>query len=268
MLPNSPVDNKIFTEREKQIIIFRLKDNLTGIETKVFKWSQVKEVFFDPKTYFFFLISFFGNIPNGGLSNFGTLIIQGFGFSTLVTTLMQIPNGAVISGSILLAVFLNNRFKNRRVLFAVLFIIPNIVGAFGLYFIHDSHRIGRLICYYLTGPYNAAFVLLLSVTTANTAGHTKKVMTNAILFMGVCVGNIAGPFFYKTDQAPKYPLGMGSLIFSNISEAVLIAVLGLHLYRQNKKRDRDYPAQELDHDGTGAFLDLTDIQNKNFRYIY
>jgi hypothetical protein len=31
-----------------------------------------------------------GNIPNGGISNFGTLIIKGFGFSTLVTTLMQV----------------------------------------------------------------------------------------------------------------------------------------------------------------------------------
>lgn len=30
------------------------------------------------------------NVPNGGISNFGTIIIQGFGFSTLVTTLMQV----------------------------------------------------------------------------------------------------------------------------------------------------------------------------------
>ena len=32
--------------------------------------------------------------------------------------------------------------------------------------------------YYLTGPYNAAFVMVLSMSTANTAGHTKKVVTN------------------------------------------------------------------------------------------
>lgn len=31
-----------------------------------------------------------GNIPNGGISNFGTIIIKGFGYSTLVTTLMQV----------------------------------------------------------------------------------------------------------------------------------------------------------------------------------
>lgn len=31
-----------------------------------------------------------GNVPNGGISNFGTIIIEGFGFSTLVTTLMMV----------------------------------------------------------------------------------------------------------------------------------------------------------------------------------
>jgi hypothetical protein len=31
-------------------------------------------------------------------------------------------------------------------------------------------------------------------------GHTKKVVTNAVLFLGYCTGNIAGPFFYKTNQ--------------------------------------------------------------------
>ncbi|KAI4843995.1 hypothetical protein E4T44_06446 [Aureobasidium sp. EXF-8845] len=40
------------------------------------------------KTYLFFLLG-----VNGGISNFGTIIIKGFGFSTLVTTLMQVPYG-------------------------------------------------------------------------------------------------------------------------------------------------------------------------------
>jgi len=61
-----------------------------------------------------------------------------------------------------------------------------------LAYLDASHKAGRLIGYYLTGPYNAAFVMILSMSTANTAGHTKKVVTNAILFLGYCTGNIAG----------------------------------------------------------------------------
>jgi hypothetical protein len=38
-------------------------------------------------------------------------------------------------------------------------------------------------------------------TNTGISGHTKKVVTNAVLFLGYCTGNIAGPFFYKTDQS-------------------------------------------------------------------
>jgi hypothetical protein len=61
------------------------------VDEQHFKWYQVREVFTDVKTYLFFFLGCVCNIPNGGISNFGTIIIQGFGFSTLVTTLMQIP---------------------------------------------------------------------------------------------------------------------------------------------------------------------------------
>lgn len=64
---------------------------------------------------------------------------------------------------------------NRRCVFVLLFLIPNIAGAFGLRFVPETEKVGRLICYYLTGPYNAAFVLVLSMQVANTAGmHTLR----------------------------------------------------------------------------------------------
>ena len=65
-------------------------------------------------------------------------------------------------------------------------LMPNLAGAFGLRFVPTDQHVARLICYYLTGPYNAGFVLILSLSTANIAGHTKKVVTNAVLFLGYC----------------------------------------------------------------------------------
>ncbi|RAL59005.1 hypothetical protein DID88_009034 [Monilinia fructigena] len=183
-LPDSPVIAKVLSIDEKRMAVERLRGNQTGVENKTFKWVQVKEWAMDYKTCMFFLIGMVSNVPNGGISNFGTLIIKGFGYSTLVTTLMQIPYGAIIAISILACVFLNDRLPpNNRSLMIVLFMLPNIAGAFGLQFLPPNHQVPRLIMYYLTGPYNASFVLLLSVLTANTAGHTKKLLTNATLFI-------------------------------------------------------------------------------------
>jgi cyanate permease len=83
---------------------------------------------------------------------------------------MQIPYGVLIAASILACVYLNDRFENRRCVFVLIFLIPNLAGSFGLRFVPVQYTIGRLICYYLTGPYNAAFVLILSMQIANTAG--------------------------------------------------------------------------------------------------
>ncbi|KAJ8119203.1 hypothetical protein ONZ43_g3804 [Nemania bipapillata] len=189
-LPDSPVTAKGLSRAEKRMAVQRLRENQTGIENKHLKAYQVKEAFLDIKLYLFFILGLVSNVPNGGISNFGTLIIQGFGFSQLGTTLLQIPYGVLIAISILTCVYLNDRFINRRCMFILIFLIPNIAGAFGLHYISTDQKAGRLIAYYLTGPYNAAFVMILSLQTANTAGHTKKVVTNAVLFLGYCTGNV------------------------------------------------------------------------------
>lgn len=90
MLPDSPVTAKFLTPKQRRMAIERLRENQTGVENKHLKWYQVREAFADFKLYMFFLIAVVANIPNGGISNFGTIIIKGFGFSTLVTTLMQV----------------------------------------------------------------------------------------------------------------------------------------------------------------------------------
>jgi hypothetical protein len=190
---------------------------------------------------------------------------------------MQIPYGAFIAIMILTAVFVNDRLpQGNRCIVAIVFLLPNLAGSFGLHYVSESHRIGRLICYYLTGSYNASFVIILSILTGNIAGHTKKVVTNAMIFLGVCVGNIAGPFFYKSEQAPGYSMGIWSMIVANLVEIALIIVLGFALAWENRRRDRvqgvvsgsetDYERQ-LELDRT-AFSDLTDKENLNFRYLY
>ncbi|KKK26697.1 putative MFS allantoate transporter [Aspergillus rambellii] len=175
-LPDSPVTAPGLTPRERRIAVERIRENQTGVENKHLKPHQILEAFMDYKVYFFFVLGCVCTVPaqypNGGISNFGTIIIKGFGFSTLVTTLMQVPYGILIAISILACVFLNDRYENRRCVFVILFLIPNLAGAFGLRFVPAHHTVARLICYYLTGPYNAAFVLILSMQIANTAGNS------------------------------------------------------------------------------------------------
>ena len=73
-------------------------------------------------------------------------------------------------------------------------------------------------------------------TTANVAGHTKKIITSAFLFLGYSTGNIAGPFFYKTAQSPVYTLGIWSMIVAQLIELVIVGLLREMLRRDNEER--------------------------------
>ncbi len=45
--------------------------------------------------------------------------------------------------------------------------------------------------------------LSLSLIATNFKGATKKMTVTAVLFVGYCIGNIAGPQFLKSTEAPK-----------------------------------------------------------------
>jgi hypothetical protein len=55
-----------------------------------------------------------------------------------------------------------------------------------------------------------------------------KVDTNAVLFLGYCMGNIAGPFFYKTGQSPTYSLGIWSMLLAYLLEVPIVFVLRVY----------------------------------------
>jgi len=62
---------------------------------------------------------------------------------------MQVPYGCIIAISILTCVFLNDYMgrhgRQTRCWFILLFLCPNIAGSFGLRFLADDNKAGRLV---------------------------------------------------------------------------------------------------------------------------
>ncbi|KPI43434.1 putative transporter [Cyphellophora attinorum] len=87
-LPNNPFQAKWLTPREKLILVQRKASDNTGMENKEFKLSHIREAALDIKTWLIWFTIIALQVPNGGLSTFNTLIIQGLGFSKLETSLL------------------------------------------------------------------------------------------------------------------------------------------------------------------------------------
>lgn len=114
-------------------------------------------------------------------------------YSTMQTTLLQIPYGAFIAFMIYMAIYVNHlthRFNIRTILMASVTVLT-VVGFAMMAF--TKQTASRLIGYYLTGSSNAVFVLALSLVSGNVGGVTKRVLASASIFLGVALGNIVGP---------------------------------------------------------------------------
>jgi hypothetical protein len=111
----------------------------------------------------------------------------------------------------------------------------------------------------------------MSVATANTAGHTKKITVNATVLIGYCLGNFIGPFFFKTGQAPVYPLGVGMMFFCIAVQVLSLVALWVLLWMRNRERrgicEREGVGEvrrlRLAYDK--GMQDETDLQNEFFQ---
>lgn len=222
-LPDSPVTAWFLNHEERLAAVARVQQNQTGMINRHFKRDQVIEAILDPKTWFFFVFGFVSNIVNGGLNAFSTAIINGFGFSTfyksffghyhlfinfnaflclsdfffsdaLDTTLLSVPWGFVATVSNIIIGLCISYTTGKRLLFMSAVILIPMVGTI-IQFCLSGPRGGLLVGYYLTGAYNVPYVMMLALITSNTAGTTKKVITNAIVWVAYC----GGMFILKTN---------------------------------------------------------------------
>ena len=108
----------------------------------------------DPKTWLFALFSALDNVPNS-LTNQRSIIINGFGFSVLQTTLLGCVDGVIEILTIFTGVKLAARFPNSIAYVSVLYIIPNILGCLLINFLPWSDQIGLLFSIWLTGAYSS-----------------------------------------------------------------------------------------------------------------
>lgn len=281
LFPDSPTNAWFLTPAERSVAVRRIKENQTGVENKHFKKEQMIEALLDPKTWLFALFSAFDNIPNS-LTNQRQIIVASFGFTPLQTTLLGCVDGVVEIVTIWTGVNLAARIPNSIAYVGVLYMIPNLMGVFLINFLPWSNKVGLLFSVWTTGVGTTGFVLSLSWLSNVTAGHTKRVTVNAVMLSAYCIGNAAGPFMWQQKYKPRNHVPW---IIIGICYALCMSLLLTIRYvlsSENKRRDNepvddtydDVYIEKVGKDGQTErikvdkeFLDLTDIQNRDFRYV-
>ncbi|KAK5702266.1 hypothetical protein LTR17_022447 [Elasticomyces elasticus] len=261
-LPNNPLDTPWLSSRQKFMIIQRKAGDNTGVESNTFKWEQVVEALLDVKTWLIWFAIMALQVPNGGLTTFNTLIIKGLGFSSLQTSLLAMPPGAMstLSGIALSYLAATTR-RYRTPMIAVSILLP-LLGAILCYSLPRTNLAGQLIGLYILYTYWAPYVTLVSVYQANIAGHSKKLFLYAWFFIAWATGNIIGPQTFRADQAPAYTGGTVAMIVCYAVAIVCILTYGAICHFSNQRRQPEI--RELS--GEDDWMDRTDKENRAFVY--
>ncbi|KAK0724402.1 major facilitator superfamily domain-containing protein [Lasiosphaeris hirsuta] len=281
-MPDSPMRAKCFSEEDKHLMVERVRDNQTGLQSRKFRRDHMIEAFKDPQVWGYSLIALTTTLPTSGLGAFQGIIISGFGFTVLQTQLLAMVLGFYITIVLLGSVWIVKRTQ-QNLLVMLGFVIPQVsfllragsfIGTILLMTISPdtmAKRVGLLICYYITLSFWSAQTLALSMISRNIAGTTKKSVAVATNFIFWSAGNSIGPQVFLKWNGPGYFIVFATHLGCYCLLVIVIIGLRFHLTRQNNKRDRmaaDGIAEADPKNVVHGFEDLTDLQNKSFRYVY
>ncbi|KAL1607858.1 hypothetical protein SLS60_002796 [Paraconiothyrium brasiliense] len=265
-LPDTPMNAFFLTQQEKVFWVQRLAGNKTGIVNNVWKWDQVLEAVIDPKTWLIFFFNIAINIPNGGLTTFNGIIIKNLGFTSVQSSLLAMPTGVMSTLASIGFSFLAAKWNDRRCFVTMIACVIPIVGTGVLYGVSRSNvpaqMVGLYLCYTYFGPYCVG----ISLAQANTAGHTKKNVQFAILYIGYAVGNLIGPQTFRANQAPAYTGGVVAMLVCYCVCIGLMCAYWFYCVVLNRKVIPAAPVVEVDGAVVENFSDLTDFKQEGFKY--
>jgi len=275
LLPDSPVKAGRFSEAEKVAALLRVKGNQSGTQNAQIKRAQIRESLRDVRVWLVFLSVLLTSIPNGSLSNFSSILLTTFGYTSQQALILNLPSGAVGIFVVLLSGYLSDRWRDRSLVMLIC-LLPTIFAA-ALMIGFDPQGIPKnkgvlLFASYLSGTFGAAFMLLLAWNASNLAGHSKKVTVNAMTLVAFCTGNILGTQTFRADEAPGYKSGKISIIACLAAQVLVCFALRFCNDRLNRKNA--VVLQGMNEDDMSllreklAYADETDRRNPFFVYTH
>ncbi|KAL4997864.1 major facilitator superfamily domain-containing protein [Aspergillus recurvatus] len=270
LIPDSPNSAKFLTHRQRIIAVQRVSENMIGVKTKQFKFRQALELAYDIKVLCILGVGISCGVINGGVSNFASSLIKGYGFSGIYATLLQLPTGAIEAIVVPICGLVSTYVRDSRcIVLAIVSLIP-FGGLLGIRFTDLSHRWTLVGCTWLQYIIGAPVIISWNLLSTNIAGHTKRSIANGLWFTLYAGGNVAGSNIFFADEAPRYYSALTGLLICYAGMIVLASVAYAVMKIENVRRDRKMTAVEglmrQDRAVLDGFKDMTDMVSKDFRY--
>ncbi|GAA5979142.1 hypothetical protein JCM10908_002818 [Rhodotorula pacifica] len=232
-VPGYPKDANFLNEREKAILIARLRKGSDSADNEPFNWAGVWDAFKDPWVIGYGMLFHFYAFTLYSLSLFLPTIIAQLGYASWRAQLLTVPVYAVAFACILFSAWASHRLRQR----GSVIIAAGAAAIVGYIVLLTTHTAGARFAGALiavAGIYSANG-LLLSWPSENVSPQTKRAVSSGMqIFIGD-VGAIVGVLVYRPSLSHNFyriPNGI-SILYTGLG-MVLAAVLSITMARANK----------------------------------
>ncbi|KAF7336987.1 MFS domain-containing protein [Mycena venus] len=240
VLPHSPTSARFLTEREKDHVVERLREDRVmskDQEVDAFSWSEVGRAFTSPQV----VLSILTEAPIGvalyGLAYFTPSIVQSLGYTSAAAQLMTVPPFAVSAIATVAAALISDIYKCRGAVIIGGSVI--CIAGFGLFLGSSDHHVqyGSLFLSipgtYLIQPALAAW------NANNSAPYIRRATTMALGFMMTNSGGILATWLFgDLSPAPRYTKATETLLIFSALMGLFSALNIWYLFVQNKWKAR------------------------------
>ncbi|KAJ5578491.1 uncharacterized protein N7459_007455 [Penicillium hispanicum] len=277
LVPDSPSSARFLTHRQRVVAVRRVAENMIGVKTRQIKPRQAVENLYDIKVLCCVGIGIACGVINGGVSNFASALIKGYGFNGINATLLQLPTGAFEAVIVPICGIVATYVPNTRcIVLAVVSLIP-FGGLLGIRFTSTDHRWTLVGCTWLQYICGAPVIVSWNILSTNVAGHTKRAVANGMWFTLYAAGNVAGANIFFAREAPRYYSALTGLLVCYAGIMILSLVAYAAMRWANARREAAVDTAIRGsmggvHEDTASqgiidgFRDMTDMESKHFRY--
>ncbi|ORY10119.1 major facilitator superfamily domain-containing protein [Clohesyomyces aquaticus] len=268
----SAVEARFFSEAEKMQAVKRLRDNHQGAGSRQYKRYQAIEAFLDIGTWMYVVFVLSSQIPAAGLVLLQSILIKNLGFTTKATLLLNIPQGFISTLCNLGFGILADWTKQRSgsAIAAGIFSLFWAALSIGLGNVAPFYKkYGQLVAYFfMSGSCSTVRFIVISMLSSNVLGTTKKTTLNSIVFVVLGAAYCIGP---QTFRDPPYyaHANISPIALWTLPILVLSGFYMLNRWENNKRDKLQTERGGVQEKGTAniEFMDLTDKENKLFRYV-
>jgi MFS family permease len=239
LLPGFPEEAKWLSPEEKLFVSQRLQveQGKSAVERAI-TIRDVGRVLRDYKVIVAGFCYFGLIIPAYGYAYFAPGIINGYGYSSIMTQLYSVPPWAAAFVFSMIVAWASDKMRHRAI-FVLFSICVGIIGFAILISVHDKTHVQYGALFLVTMGTYTAMPLIVCWFNMNLGGHHRRAIGSAWQVGFGNIGGIIATFSFLKKDAPKYTAGYSICMAFTILSFLASVTYAISCWVDNKKRDKE-----------------------------